>query len=65
MNRDATALTPWPLPDLLRRIAGEWERRREIFSLPERRFFRGPEDLDLSCRIGGGRAGTPVTFTFG
>ena len=46
---------------LLQRIAGEWESRREIFSLPERRFFRAPGNVDLSCRIGGGRAGTIET----
>lgn len=60
MSSPHPPLTPWPLPQLLRRIAGEWERRREIFSLPERRFFRRPEGIDLSCSIGGGRAATPV-----
>ncbi len=60
MSRVHSPLVPWTLPQLLCRIAGEWDRRREIFSLPERRFFRSPEGVDLSCEIGGRRAATPI-----
>jgi putative selenate reductase len=33
---------------------------RKVFDLPERRFWRGPEDLDLSVVVHGHRAATPA-----
>jgi putative selenate reductase len=57
-------LAPVPLHALLRRAHCEYERRRAIFDLPERKFRRssggaGPP-LDLSVPHAGGRAANPI-----
>jgi len=63
-------LVPIPFGQLLRRAHYEFERRRAIFDLPERKFYRrrgsadtlregGPE-LDLSVSYAGARAANPV-----
>jgi len=57
-------LIPVPLHDLLRRAHYEYERRRAIFDLPERKF-RGAGDaagppLDLAVPHAGGRAASPI-----
>ncbi len=57
-------LVPVPLHDLLRRAHYEYERRRAIFDLPERKFRRagdasGPP-LDLAVPHAGGRAANPI-----
>lgn len=54
------ALTPWSLPLLLGRIAREWESRGTIFDLPPGRFFKSPDDCDLSLRVAGRCVATPA-----
>jgi putative selenate reductase len=55
---------PVPLPHLLRRAHHEYRRRRAIFDLPERKFWRPPASpapaLDLSVRCAGVRAANPI-----
>jgi putative selenate reductase len=63
-------LVPIPFGQLLRRAHYEFDRRRTIFDLPERKFYRRPstvdtcrEDapgLDLSVPYAGARAANPV-----
>jgi putative selenate reductase len=63
-------LVPIPFGQLLRRVHYEFDRRRAIFDLPERKFYRRPstadtcrEDapgLDLSVSYAGSRAANPV-----
>jgi putative selenate reductase len=53
-------LTPMPLGTLLRRIAHEWTSRKRIFDLPTARFWRRPDDLDLSFEFLGRRAASPI-----
>jgi len=53
-------LIPAPFPHLVRRMLREAEAGRKIFDLPERRFWRGSEDLDLSVVVHGKRAANPV-----
>ncbi len=63
-------LVPVPLGRLLRRAYYEYERRRTIFDLPERKFYRprdsgmpeagGAPALDLSVPYAGTRAANPI-----
>jgi len=63
-------LVPIPFGQLLRRAHYEFDRRRAIFDLPERKFYRrrGTADtsraeaagLDLSVPYAGGRAANPI-----
>jgi putative selenate reductase len=53
-------LVPAPFPHLLRRMLRESEREQKAFDLPERRFWRGPDDLDTSVVVHGHRAANPV-----
>ncbi len=53
-------LIPAPFPHLLRRMLREAEAERKVFDLPERRFWRGSPDLDLSVTVHGRRASDPV-----
>jgi putative selenate reductase len=53
-------LIPAPFPHLLRRMLREAESERKIFDLPERRFWRGSADLDLSVVVHGKRVANPV-----
>ncbi len=53
-------LIPAPFPHLVRRMLREAEAERKIFDLPERRFWRGSTDLDLSVVVHGHRAANPV-----
>ncbi len=53
-------LAPAPFAHLLRRMLREAERERKVFDLPERRFWRGSADLDLSVRVHGRRIANPV-----
>jgi putative selenate reductase len=48
------------LAELVRLALAQWQERREIFGLPQRRFFRGFDDVDLSVTFHGKRAQTPV-----
>ncbi len=60
MSDRVPPLYPWSLPSLLRRVAVEWEDRKEIFGLAGRRFFKVDPDIDLSCEIAGRPVATPV-----
>ncbi len=65
MTDQPPALTPFPLPLLLGRIAREWESRRTIFDLPPQRFFKASDlqadgGCDLSLTVGGHRVATPA-----
>ncbi len=51
---------PAPFAHLLRRMLREAEREGKVFDLPARRFWRGPDDLDLSVVVHGHRAANPV-----
>ena len=53
-------LTPFPLADLLARIAHEWDTRRRIFDLPIARFCNVSDGPDLSIDFLGRPAATPV-----
>ena len=53
-------LIPAPFPHLVRRMLREAEAERKIFDLPERRFWRGSPELDLSVVVHGNRAANPV-----
>lgn len=53
-------LIPAPFALLLRRMLAEFDREREVFDLPARRFWSGPEDLDLSVRVHARRAANPA-----
>ncbi len=52
-------LTPYPMAALARRVCREWRQRRAIFDLPERLFFLGDPDHDLSVRSSGRVAASP------
>jgi putative selenate reductase len=52
-------LVPAPFAHLLRRMLREAERERKVFDLPERRFWRGSPDLDLSVVVHGRRVANP------
>ena len=51
---------PVPFGLLLRRAFYEFQRRRAIFDLPERKFHRARAGLDLSVAYAGTRAANPV-----
>ena len=53
-------LVPAPFPHLLRRMLREAEREQKVFDLPDRRFWRGSPDLDLSVRVHGRRVANPA-----
>jgi len=63
-------LVPIPFGQLLRRAHYEFDRRRAIFDLPERKFYRRPStadtlreggpELDLSVSYAGSRAANPI-----
>jgi putative selenate reductase len=53
-------LIPAPFPHLLRRMLREAEAERKVLDLPERRFWRGAADLDLSVVVHGKRAANPA-----
>jgi putative selenate reductase len=63
-------LVPIPFGQLLRRAHYEFDRRRAIFDLPERKFYRRPSasdtsraeaaGLDLSVSYAGSRAANPI-----
>src|SRR5579872_7335030 len=53
-------LVPIPLPLLLRRAMLEYRQEDKIFDLPKTRFYRGLPGLDLSVRVHGHRASTPL-----
>ena len=53
-------LIPYPMGRLVSRMFRELDRERSIFDLPEKKFFLGDPDLDLSVRFHGKRASTPL-----
>jgi len=53
-------LHPYPFPALIRRMLAELETRREIFDLPERKFFLGSPSHDLSVTLHGHTASSPL-----
>jgi putative selenate reductase len=53
-------LAPVPFGLLLRRAHHEFERRRSIFDLPRRKFYRSDAGLDLSVPYAGARAPNPI-----
>ena len=52
-------LNPYPLAALARRLFREWRQRRAIFDLPERHFFLGDPEHDLSVQAAGRVAASP------
>ena len=60
VNGQAPPLTPYPLDQMLNRIAYEWESRQKIFDLPNGRFWSPDPDVDLSMEFLGRPAATPV-----
>ncbi|MCP3918144.1 MAG: glutamate synthase [bacterium] len=55
-----TELRPCPFGVLVTRMFGELEAKRSIFDLPERRFFLGDAERDLSVSFHGHTAATPL-----
>jgi putative selenate reductase len=53
-------LIPAPFPHLVRRLLREAAAERKVFDLPERRFWRGSADMDLSVVVHGKRVANPV-----
>jgi putative selenate reductase len=53
-------LTPVPFPKLVQRAFLECAREGKIFDLPKEKFFRGLPGLDLSVKVHGRRASTPL-----
>ncbi len=53
-------LVPVPFDLLVRRCFVEYARRKSIFDLPEKSFYRGDPSLDLSVTFQGRPAGTPL-----
>ncbi len=53
-------LTPYPFAALLRRMFRELDRHQAIFDLPARAFFLGDPRKDLSVRVHGRSASTPL-----
>jgi putative selenate reductase len=49
-----------PLGRLLRRAVAEHERRQAIFDLPQRKWYLGRGDVDVSASFHGARASTPL-----
>lgn len=54
------ALRPYPFDALIRRAFRELERRQSIFDLPSRRFVLGDAGFDISVRIHGAEAASPL-----
>jgi putative selenate reductase len=52
-------LTPIPFAILATRMFSELEQKKAAFDLPERFFYSGSTERDLSLNIHGGRASTP------
>ena len=55
-----SALAPLPFETLVTWALAGLERERRVFGLPQRSFWRGREGFDLSVRVAGGRAETPL-----
>ncbi len=53
-------LRPYPFAALVRRMFRELDRRQAIFDLPARAFYRGDPAKDLSVRVHGHLASTPL-----
>ena len=53
-------LRPYPFGALVRRMFRELDERQSIFDLPVRRFFTGTAGRDLSVRVHGRPASTPL-----
>ncbi|HET9317349.1 MAG TPA: 4Fe-4S dicluster domain-containing protein [Vicinamibacteria bacterium] len=53
-------LVPAPFASLVRRMFREHSREQKIFDLPERKFWRGAADLDISVLFHGHRASNPL-----
>jgi putative selenate reductase len=53
-------LSPYPFAALVRRVFRELDRRQAIFDLPARAFFVGDPRKDLSVRVHGHAASTPL-----
>jgi len=53
-------LHPYPFESLLTRMLRELEEKRSVFDLPERKFFLGSKDHDLSVRFHGQTASSPL-----
>ena len=53
-------LRPYPFGALVTRMFRELEREDAIFHLPRSKFFLGAPDLDLSVKLHGHRASTPL-----
>ncbi len=53
-------LVPYPFGALVAHMFDGLEREREIFHLPERKFVRGHDDLDLSVDFHGHTASSPL-----
>ena len=52
-------LRPIPFDRLIARMFKELDTRRTIFDLPERRFYLGDAERDLSLDLFGQRAASP------
>lgn len=55
-----SALHPYPFDALIRRAFRELERRQSIFDLPSRRFALGDAGRDISVRVHGVEAASPL-----
>ncbi|HZO11678.1 MAG TPA: hypothetical protein VFB62_00415, partial [Polyangiaceae bacterium] len=53
-------LVPMSLGALTRRALAEHARQHAVFDLPDRKWYRGTPDLDLSVTFHGERASTPL-----
>jgi len=53
-------LRPYPFELLVRRALAELEREQKLFDLPLANAFRGTGELDVSVRMHGRRAATPL-----
>ncbi len=53
-------LRPYPFGALVTRMFRELDERRSIFDLPQRKFYRGDPDRDLSIRFQGHHPSTPL-----
>ena len=60
MAHETPPLTPFPMDQLLGRIAHEWDSRKRIFDLPTARFFNVSEGPDISMEFLGRPAATVI-----
>ena len=60
MHDPTTDLRPYPLSHLLGRAEREFAARGALFDLPANKWFRRPDDVDLTCEVMGHRVGTPL-----